>query len=135
MVVNGAGQWVAICEGRKRGGGDSGDIDTVFKIGLDGGKAWGPLSVMWDGSTNTCGKPWVVRDAETGVSWVLHSWNRGDDHEPQIINQGSEDTRRGSEPERFVETPHRGPNSVSLLRPLPEGSVFKSSRSALQCLW
>jgi hypothetical protein len=61
------------------------------------------LSVMWDGSTNTCGKPWVVRDAETGVSWVLHSWNRGDDHEPQIINPRSEDTRRASEPERFVD--------------------------------
>jgi sialidase-1 len=94
LTVNGAGHLVAICEGRKRGGGDAGDIDTVFKISEDGGKTWGKLGVIWDDQANTCGNPCVVRDAETGVIWLLNTWNRGDDHESQIINQKSKDTRR-----------------------------------------
>jgi sialidase-1 len=94
ITVNGAGQLLAICEGRKHGGGDAGDIDTVFKISQDGGKTWGKLGVIWDDGANTCGNPCVVRDAEAGVIWLLNTWNRGDDHEGQIINQTSKNTRR-----------------------------------------
>ena len=94
ITVNGAGNLVAICEGRKRGGGDAGDIDTVFKISADGGRTWGKLGVIWDDGTNTCGNPCVVRDANSGVIWLLNTWNRGDDHESQIIQQSSKDTRR-----------------------------------------
>jgi sialidase-1 len=94
ITVNRAGHLLAICEGRKRGGGDAGDIDIVCKVSEDGGKTWGKLAVIRDDNTNTCGNPCVVRDAETGVIWLLHTWNRGDDHEDQIINQTSKDTRR-----------------------------------------
>jgi sialidase-1 len=94
ITVNGAGHLLAICEGRKRGGGDAGDIDTVCKVSEDGGKTWGKLTVIWNDSSNTCGNPCVVRDAETGVIWLLNTWNRGDDHENRIINQTSRDTRR-----------------------------------------
>lgn len=94
VVVNGAGHLVAICEGRKSGGGDAGDIDTAFKVSEDGGRTWGKLGVIWDDSTNTCGNPCVVRDAETGMIWLLHTWNRGDDRESEIIRQTSKDTRR-----------------------------------------
>ena len=48
-------QLLAICEGRRRGSGDAGDIDTVFKLSEDGGQSWGKLGVIWDDSTNTCG--------------------------------------------------------------------------------
>ena len=94
IVVNGAGHLVAICEGRKHGRDDAGDIDIVFKLSEDGGKTWGKLGVIWDDDTNTCGNPCVVRDAETGVIWLLSTWNRGDDHERQIIEQAGKDTRR-----------------------------------------
>jgi len=94
ITVNGAGHLLAFCEGRKRGSGDAGDIDIVFKVSADGGKTWGKLGVIRDDGANTCGNPCVVRDAQTGVIWLLHTWNRGDDHESQIINQTSKDTRR-----------------------------------------
>jgi len=94
ITVNGAGHLLAICEGRKHGAGDAGDIDIVFKVSEDGGRTWGKLGLIWDDGTNTCGNPCVVRDAETGVIWLLQTWNRGDDHESQIINQTSKDTRR-----------------------------------------
>jgi sialidase-1 len=94
IAVNGVGHLLAICEGRKGGGGDAGDIDTVCKLSEDGGKTWGRLGVIWDDRTNTCGNPCVVRDVETGVIWLLQTWNRGDDRESQIINQTSQDTHR-----------------------------------------
>jgi sialidase-1 len=94
ITVNGAGHLLAICEGRKHGAGDTGDIDIVCKISEDGGRSWGKLGVIWDDNTNTCGNPCVVRDCETGLIWLLQTWNRGDDHEAQIINQTSQDTRR-----------------------------------------
>ena len=94
IVVNGAGNLLALCEGRRGGGGDAGDIDMVCKVSEDGGRTWGKLAVVWDDGTNTCGNPCVVRDAETGVIWLLSTWNRGDDPESRIINQTSKDTRR-----------------------------------------
>ena len=94
ITVTGAGHLLAICEGRKNSASDAGDIDTVFKLSEDGGKTWGKLGVIWDDSTNTCGNPCVVRDAETGLIWLLSTWNRGDDREPRIIDQTSKDTRR-----------------------------------------
>lgn len=94
LIVNGAGQLLAICEGRKGGADDSGAIDTVSKLSDDGGKTWGKLRVIRDDGTNTCGNPCLVRDAQTGVLWLLSTWNRGDDHEYQIITQTSKDTRR-----------------------------------------
>jgi len=94
ITVTGAGHLLAICEGRKHSVSDAGNIDIVFRLSEDGGKTWGKLGVIWDDSTNTCGNPCVVRDVETGVIWLLNTWNRGDDRESQIINQTSKDTRR-----------------------------------------
>ncbi len=94
IVVNGAGHLLAFCEGRKHGGGDAGAIDSVCKESSDGGKTWGSLRLIWDDGTNTCGNPCVVRDAGTGVFWLLQTWNRGEDQERRIINETSKDTRR-----------------------------------------
>lgn len=94
IVVAGNGDLLAICEGRVRSAGDSGDIDTVMKRSRDGGRSWGPLQVIWDDGANTCGNPCVLRDEDTGVLWLLNTWNRGDDHERQIITGNSKDTRR-----------------------------------------
>ncbi|MEI6076328.1 MAG: sialidase family protein [Verrucomicrobiota bacterium] len=93
-VLTTAGTLLAFCEGRKSGGGDSGDIDLVLKRGPDGGRVWEPLQPVRVGAGNTCGNPCPVVDRATGIIWLLHTWNRGDDHERQIIDQTSRDTRR-----------------------------------------
>ena len=50
--------------------------------------------MVWDDAGNTCGNPCAVVDPETGTIWLLTTWNRGDDHEREIIARTSKDTRR-----------------------------------------
>jgi len=88
------GSVLAFCEGRRLGAGDSGRIDLVLKRSADGGQTWGPQQIVWSDGTNTCGNPCPVTDRETGVIWLLTTWNRGDDPERRIIDQTSHDTRR-----------------------------------------
>jgi len=94
LAVTPKGTVLAFCEGRKNGGGDSGDIDTVLKRSTDNGKTWGAQQVVWDDAANTCGNPCAVADRDTGAVWMLSTWNHGDDHEGQIIAGKSKDTRR-----------------------------------------
>jgi len=94
LTVTKRGTVLALCEGRKKGGGDSGDIDTVLKRSTDYGKTWSAQQVVWDDAGNTCGNPCVVADRDTGAVWLLNTWNRGDDHEGAIIARKSKDTRR-----------------------------------------
>src|SRR4029450_886478 len=46
LVVTTTGTLLAICEGRKTGRGDHGDLDLVQKRSTDGGKSWGPLALI-----------------------------------------------------------------------------------------
>ena len=94
LAVTTQGTVLAFCEGRKKGNGDSGDIDLLVKRSSDDGKTWSGQQVVWDDGGNTCGNPCVVVDRDTGTVWLLSTWNRGDDHEPGIIAQTSKDTRR-----------------------------------------
>jgi sialidase-1 len=64
---------LAICEGRKTGRGDHGDVDLVQKRSSDGGKTWGPVKLIYEeGGTAkvTIGNPCPVVDADTGVVWL-----------------------------------------------------------------
>lgn len=88
------GDLLAFAEGRRHGAGDAGDIDLVLKRSRDGGRTWSPLQLLWDDSTNTCGNPCPVLERESGRIVLLTTWNRGEDREPQIIQQTSKDTRR-----------------------------------------
>lgn len=89
------GTLLAFCEGRKNGGGDSGDIDLVLRRSLDGGKTWGRLQVVWDDGGNTCGNPSPVVDPETGRIHLLMTWNLGSDKAAGDFNNGlTKDTRR-----------------------------------------
>ena len=94
LAVATNGTLLAFCEGRVKGAGDSGDIDLLLKRSTDDGKTWSAQQVVWDDAGNCCGNPCTVVDRETGVIWLLSTWNRGDDHEGEIIAGKSKDTRR-----------------------------------------
>lgn len=92
-VVTPKGTVLAFCEGRKKSGSDTGDIDLVLRRSTDGGATWGPLQVVWDDGPNTCGNPCPVVDRETGVVWLVMTHNLGLDHESRIIGGTAQGTR------------------------------------------
>ncbi len=94
IVTTAKGTVLAFAEARKNNCGDSGDIDLVVRRSGDGGKSWSDIIVIWDDGTNTCGNPAPVVDQKTGKIILLATWNLGTDHESQIINCKSIDTRR-----------------------------------------
>lgn len=94
LIVTRKGTLLAFAEGRKAGRGDTGDIDMLMRRSLDGGETWSPQQVLWDDGINVCGNPTALVDETTGFIWLLLTWNRGDEHEGDIILKKSEDTRR-----------------------------------------
>ncbi|WP_162343791.1 sialidase family protein [Cyclobacterium salsum] len=94
LLVAQDGTLLAFAEGRKSGSGDTGDIDLVLKRSEDGGHTWSEQMVLWDDGKNVCGNPSPVLDETTGEIHLLLTWNRGDDHEGDIIRKNSRDTRR-----------------------------------------
>ncbi|MDW3651563.1 MAG: sialidase family protein [Bacteroidia bacterium] len=88
------GDVLAFCEARKNGCSDTGDIDLVMKRSTDQGQSWGELEVIWDDGKNVCGNPAPVLEEKSGNIHLLLTWNKGTDHESEIIAGESEDTRR-----------------------------------------
>jgi len=73
LAVTEKGTLLAICEGRKTGRGDHGDLDLVQKRSTDGGKTWGPLELIYEeGGTAkvTIGNPCPVVDHASGTIWL-----------------------------------------------------------------
>ena len=93
LLVTKKGTLLAFCEGRKRGRGDSGDIDLLLKRSFDRGKTWAKTQIVWDDGENTCGNPCPVIDAKTGIIWLLLTHNLGTDTEAMIVNGTSKGTR------------------------------------------
>jgi len=80
LIATKNGTLIAICEGRKTGRGDHGDVDLVQKRSTDGGKTWGPLELIHEeGGTAkvTIGNPCPVVDQDTGTIWL--PFNREND--------------------------------------------------------
>lgn len=94
IITSNMGTVLAFAEGRKNSSSDTGDIDLVLKRSTDNGKTWSTLKVLWDDGDNVCGNPAPVVDNSTGTIYLLSTWNLGSDHEKQIINLQSKDTRR-----------------------------------------
>jgi sialidase-1 len=94
IVTSSKGTILAIAEGRKNSSSDTGNIDLVLKRSTDNGKTWSSLKVIWDDGDNVCGNPAPIVDYSTGTIYLLSTWNLGNDHESQIINQTSKDSRR-----------------------------------------
>lgn len=94
IVQTNSGRLLAFAEGRVNGSSDTGNIDLVMKSSDDEGKTWSPLKVIWNDGDNVCGNPAPVVDTETGEIHLLMTWNLGEDHERDIIDLKSKDTRR-----------------------------------------
>lgn len=93
LIATPRGTLLAFCEGRKKGSGDSGDIDLLLRRSGDGGRTWEPVQTVWDDGPNTCGNSCPVVDAETGAICLLMTHNLGGDHEGAIIERKSKGTR------------------------------------------
>lgn len=93
VVTTNSGTVLAFSEARKKGCSDTGDIDLVMKKSTDSGATWSDLKIIWDDQANVCGNPAPVVDKETGDIHLLSTWNNGEDHESEIINGTSIETR------------------------------------------
>ena len=83
-----------IASKRKNSCSDTGNIDLVVKRSEDGGKTWSRIITVWDDGDNVCGNPSPIVDQETGRIILVSCWNLGEDHEKQIIDKTSKDSRR-----------------------------------------
>jgi len=86
VIVTPKGSVLALCEARKTGRGDAGDIDLILKRSDDGGKTWGKTQLVWDDAANTCGNACPVVDAKTGTIHLLMTHNIGTDSESAIVS-------------------------------------------------
>ncbi len=86
FIVTPKGTLIAICEGRKSGRADSGDIDLVMKRSVDGGATWTRLQVIDDDGPNTTGNPTLVVERESSAILLLLTGNPGDVKEADIVD-------------------------------------------------
>ncbi len=94
IVRSKAGTLLAFAEARRNSCSDTGNIDLVVKRSEDGGKTWCKAITVWDDGDNVCGNPAPIVDQETGRIILVTCWNLGEDHEKEIIDGKSKDSRR-----------------------------------------
>jgi sialidase-1 len=88
-IVTGNGTLLAFCEGRRSGGGDSGEINLLVKRSTDNGQTFGKPQIVWADGKNTCGNPCPVVDQSTGTIWLLMTHNLGQDSERDIVHNNA----------------------------------------------
>ena len=79
------GRILAFAEGRRNSLSDSGIIDIVEKISIDGGRTFGPLKVAVNGVSGTAGNQCPVYDDETGRVILVFNRNNADGPEHLIL--------------------------------------------------
>lgn len=84
---------LALCEGRRGGRSDSGDIDLVMKRSGDGGKTWSALQLISDMGPNTVGNPCPVQDRKSGRILLPLTFNPGNVTERQMMDREVEARR------------------------------------------
>ena len=94
IVTSTKGTVLAFCEERVNSDGDTGEIHLALKRSIDGGKTWSAQQVIWSDGKNTCGNPAPLVDHDTGIIWLLMTWNLGSDTEKQINLATGKNTRR-----------------------------------------
>lgn len=95
LITTQAGTLLAFCEAREAG--DSSDIDLVLRRSEDGGKTWSNKQIVWDDGSNVCGNPCPVVDQETGIIWLLLTWN-----DSKFSNKELHEGRNGADRRVFV---------------------------------
>src|SRR5262249_3589051 len=93
LLATPKGTVLAFCEGRKKGRGDSGQIATLLRRSLDGGKTWRAGQVVASDGWNTVGNPSPVVERSTGTIWLLLTHNLGQDTEKTIRAGTAKGTR------------------------------------------
>ena len=93
LIVTKQGTLLAFCEGRRGGGGDSGDIDLLLKRSRDGGRTWSAARLVADFGEDTLGNPAPVVDQKTGDIVLLMTRNPGKVTERQIVEGTGNGTR------------------------------------------
>jgi sialidase-1 len=97
LVVTQKGTLLAICEGRKTGRSDHGDLDLVLKRSKDGGKTWGPLELIYEeggAAKVTIGNPCPVVDQSTGAIWLPLTR----DNDRVLVTSSSDDGKTWTKP-------------------------------------
>lgn len=94
LLVTARGTVLAFCEGRRDGGGLTGNIDIVLKRSTDNGKTWGALEVVADDGGNTLGNPCPLIDRSNGTIWLPMTRSYGGDLENQIVDGTSRQRTR-----------------------------------------
>ena len=139
-----SGVLLAFAEGRAQDATDAGNIDTVLRRSLDGGKTWLPMQVVWDDGDNTCGNPTVLQDPANGRVWLFSkhtpgfagrrtiwscysdddgaSWSAPYCHYPQISSPRGKDFDAVG-PGRGIVLKH-GPHAGRLVIPGLERSIY-----------
>ena len=84
MLFRSTGAVLAVCEGRRDGSGDSGQIDLLMRRSDDGGRTWGQSHVVVTEPGMTCGNPAPVLDRHTGTIWLPFCKNHADGDEALI---------------------------------------------------
>lgn len=89
LIATRKGTLLALCEGRIKPAGLTGDIDLVLRRSTDGGRTWQPLQKIADLGTDTLGNPCPVVDRDTGTIWLPFTRSPGAFTEQQIIDSQS----------------------------------------------
>ncbi|POX40602.1 alpha-sialidase [Streptomyces sp. Ru73] len=87
VVATRAGTLLAFAEGRVASASDTGDIDLVLRRSADGGRTWGPLTVVDRNGTGTAGNPAPVvlhTGPHRGRAVLVHVRNAGSATESAI---------------------------------------------------
>lgn len=94
LVVSKEGVLVAICEGRKDGGGLTGNVDLVAKRSFDNGISWTDLSLVADAGPDTLGNASALVDTTIGTIWIAGTISPGEFLEKVIATGESEESTR-----------------------------------------
>lgn len=94
LLTTSRGTVLAFCEGRKDGGGLTGNIDIVVKRSSDSGFTWQSLEVVADDGEHTLGNPCPVIDRDDGTIWLALTRSHGLDTEDAIVGGTSKEATR-----------------------------------------
>jgi sialidase-1 len=103
LLVTPKGALLAICEGRKAGASDAGDIDLVERRGTDGGRTWGEQEVLYEEGGDrrvAIGNPCPVVDRSTGTIWLTFCRDNTD----VFVTESTDDGRTWAKPRVITDT-------------------------------